>query len=111
MAALALVAMCFVDCNSSAAMVVLCVSVGVSGCAYSGNALTEQDIAPNLAGTLTGITNTIGSATGFLAPALAGAVTMNNVSREATKAVARSAVQMPRLLSSCPPCDASSLVM
>ncbi|XP_069969590.1 sialin [Penaeus vannamei] len=77
-AALALVAMCFVDCNSSAAMVVLCVSVGVSGCAYSGNALTEQDIAPNLAGTLTGITNTIGSATGFLAPALAGAVTMNN---------------------------------
>ncbi|ROT73126.1 putative inorganic phosphate cotransporter [Penaeus vannamei] len=110
-AALALVAMCFVDCNSSAAMVVLCVSVGVSGCAYSGNALTEQDIAPNLAGTLTGITNTIGSATGFLAPALAGAVTMNNVSREAMKAVARSAVQMPRLLSSCPPCDASSLVM
>lgn len=80
MAALALIAMCFVDCNSSVAMVVLCISVGISGCAYSGSCLTELDIAPNLAGTLTGITNTLGSATGFLAPAIAGAITMNNVS-------------------------------
>ncbi|XP_063598728.1 putative inorganic phosphate cotransporter isoform X2 [Penaeus indicus] len=77
-AALALIAMCFVDCNSSAAMVVLCISVGISGCVYSGSCLTEQDIAPNLAGTLTGITNTLGSATGFLAPAVAGAITMDN---------------------------------
>ncbi|XP_037799091.1 LOW QUALITY PROTEIN: sialin-like [Penaeus monodon] len=77
-AALALIAMCFVDCNSSVAMVVLCISVGISGCAYSGSCLTELDIAPNLAGTLTGITNTLGSATGFLAPAIAGAITMNN---------------------------------
>ncbi|XP_047484173.1 sialin-like [Penaeus chinensis] len=77
-AALALIAMCFVDCNSSVAMVVLCISVGISGCGYSGSCLTEQDIAPNLAGTLTGITNTLGSATGFLAPAVAGAITMNN---------------------------------
>ncbi|XP_042882848.1 putative inorganic phosphate cotransporter [Penaeus japonicus] len=77
-AALGLIAMCLVDCNSTVAMIVLCLSVGVTGCSYSGNGLTAQDIAPNLAGTLTGITNTLGSATGFLAPALVGAIIEND---------------------------------
>ncbi|ROT73124.1 sialin [Penaeus vannamei] len=73
--AVALVVMCFVDCNSTLAMVVLCIAVGVCGSAYSGNALTEQDIAPNLTGTLVGITNTISAVMGFVAPSVTGAIT------------------------------------
>lgn len=78
--AVALVIMCFVNCNSTLAIVVLCVAVGSTGSCYSGNLLSEQDIAPNLAGTLVGITNTVGSVTGFVAPATIGAITKGNVS-------------------------------
>lgn len=60
-------------------MAMLCMAVGFNGASYSGNTLAEQDIAPNLAGTLLGITNTFGSATGFLAPATVGAITSGNV--------------------------------
>ncbi|XP_063599020.1 putative inorganic phosphate cotransporter [Penaeus indicus] len=73
--AVALVVMCFVDCNSTLAMVVLCLAVGACGSAYSGNALAEQDIAPNLTGTLMGITNTMGAVMGFIAPSVTGAIT------------------------------------
>nr|XP_027217377.1 sialin-like isoform X2 [Penaeus vannamei] len=76
--AVALVVMCFVNCNSTLAIVVLCVAVGCTGTSYSGSILTEQDIAPNLAGTLVGITNTVGSVTGFIAPAAVGAITKGN---------------------------------
>ncbi|XP_042855608.1 sialin-like isoform X2 [Penaeus japonicus] len=76
--AAALIAMCFVDCDSTLAMAMLCIAVGFNGSSYSGNALSEQDIAPNLAGTLLGITNTFGAATGFLAPATVGAITNGN---------------------------------
>lgn len=76
--AIALLALCFVNCDSTLAMVMLCMALGFSGASYSGNALSEQDIAPNLAGTLLGITNTFGSATGFLAPATVGAITSGN---------------------------------
>ncbi|XP_047477711.1 putative inorganic phosphate cotransporter [Penaeus chinensis] len=76
--AVALIAMCFVNCNSTIAMAMLCMALGFNGASYSGNSLSEQDIAPNLAGTLLGITNTFGSATGFLAPLTVGAITSGN---------------------------------
>lgn len=79
MPAAALVAMCFVDCNSTLAMAVLCLAVGACGSAYSGNALAEQDIAPNLTGTLMGITNTMGAVMGFIAPSVTGAITQGRV--------------------------------
>lgn len=79
MPAAALLAMCFVNCNSTLAIVVLCVAVGCTGSCYSGSLLMEQDIAPNLAGTLVGITNTVGSVTGFIAPAVVGTITKENV--------------------------------
>ena len=78
--ALCLVAMMWVKCNSVAAVVVMCLAVGLMGTINSGLPLSEQDIAPNLAGTLKGLTNTLASATGFLAPAVAGAIISDNVS-------------------------------
>ncbi|MPD01770.1 Sialin [Portunus trituberculatus] len=75
-----LVAMIWVECDPVWAIIVMCLSVSATGPINSGSALSEQDIAPNFAGTLKGLTNTLGSATGFLAPAVTGAIIKNNVS-------------------------------
>lgn len=76
--AVGLIAMMGVNCDPVLAMVVMCLSVGATGPINSGSSLSEQDIAPNLAGTLKGLTNTLGSATGFLAPAVTGAIVNGN---------------------------------
>lgn len=78
--AAALISMTWVDCNSQAAMIVMCLAVGSLGTINSGLALAEQDIAPNFAGSLKGITNTVGGANGFIAPAVTGFIINNNVS-------------------------------
>lgn len=71
--------MCLVGCDSVAAVAVMCVAVGTGGCAFCGLFSSHQDIAPNLAGTLLGLTNTIAGVAGFLAPALVGVITYRNV--------------------------------
>ncbi len=54
-------------------------SLGFNGFAYSGFMCTHVDMAPELAGTLFGITNSVASFPGFLAPAVANAFTKNEV--------------------------------
>lgn len=73
-----LIGMIWVDCDPVLAMIVMCLAVGLIGPVNSGCPLSEQDIAPNFAGSLKGITNTMGSATGFMAPAVTGAITKGN---------------------------------
>lgn len=75
---LSLVAMCFVNCNSTLAIVFLCLSVGVNACSGLGGALSEQDMAPNLTAALKGITNTVGAVSGIVAPLITGLVTSSN---------------------------------
>ncbi|KAK3862555.1 hypothetical protein Pcinc_031591 [Petrolisthes cinctipes] len=82
-----LISMLWVDCNSRAALVVMCISVGSLGTINSGLALAEQDIAPNFAGSLKGITNTIGGANGFIAPAVTGSIINNNQTLSAWRTV------------------------
>ncbi len=53
--------------------------MGFNGFAYSGFFCTHVDMAPELAGTLFGITNTFASFPGFLAPTVANAFTKNEV--------------------------------
>lgn len=77
--AVGLLAMCFVDCNSSVSVVVLCLSQGLNGLINSGYLCSHQDLAPNLAGSLMGITNTAASLTNVLAPVIVGTITQNNV--------------------------------
>jgi hypothetical protein len=55
-------------------------ALGLNGFVYSGFMCTHVDMAPELAGTLFGITNTIASFPGFLAPSVANLITKNNVS-------------------------------
>ncbi|XP_066974677.1 putative inorganic phosphate cotransporter [Macrobrachium rosenbergii] len=76
--ALCLVAMCFVGCNSTVAMVIICLAVGLNGTCYAGYCSSTQDIAPNLAGTLLGLGNTLGGLSGSVAPMIMGAITNSN---------------------------------
>ncbi|KAK4324080.1 hypothetical protein Pmani_005265 [Petrolisthes manimaculis] len=85
--AIALVSMIWVNCNSTVAMTVLCVAVGCLGTINSGSLISEQDIAPNFAGSLKGLTNTVASATGFLAPAITGAIINDNQTLTAWRTV------------------------
>ncbi|KAK4310985.1 hypothetical protein Pmani_017479 [Petrolisthes manimaculis] len=82
-----LMLMCFVNCNTALAMFVLCVSVGISGSANCGFMCSHQDIAPNFAGTLLGLTNTLGSFAGILAPIITGNITENNQTLSAWRTV------------------------
>ena len=77
---LGLIAMCFVDCDAVLAMVVLCIAVGICGAAYSGYVCSHQDLSPNLAGTLLGLTNAAATIPGILAPSVTGLITNGNVS-------------------------------
>ncbi|XP_042203099.1 putative inorganic phosphate cotransporter [Homarus americanus] len=74
----ALIAVGFVNCNPTLAVVAVCVALGFNGAIFSGQYMLEQDIAPNLAGTLVGINNTLSAIAGFIAPVFTGAITNNS---------------------------------
>ncbi|XP_045597331.1 putative inorganic phosphate cotransporter [Procambarus clarkii] len=82
-----LVLMCFVNCNTVLAMVVLCMAVGISGSVNCGFLCSHQDLAPNFAGTLLGLTNTVGSFAGILAPMITGSITEGNQTLSAWRSV------------------------
>ncbi|XP_018006492.2 sialin [Hyalella azteca] len=75
---LALIGMCFVGCNRTLAIVILCIAVGACGACYSGHLCSHVDLAPCYAGTLMGLTNTFGTIPGFASPAVTGAITNDN---------------------------------
>ena len=74
---LGLIAMCFVNCDKTLAIVVLCIAMGLNGSIYSGYMCSHQDLSPNLAGTLMGITNTVATIPGFVTPVVTGAITQS----------------------------------
>merc|ERR1719347_104120 len=53
-------------------------AVGAMGGLYSGWITNPQDISPNFAGTVLGISNCIGSIPGFVAPAVASSIVNND---------------------------------
>ena len=55
-------------------LVMFTVGVGCMGALYSSWIINSQDIAPNFAGTILGVTNCIGSIPGFVAPRIAGQI-------------------------------------
>ncbi|XP_064088740.1 putative inorganic phosphate cotransporter isoform X1 [Macrobrachium nipponense] len=85
--ALALITICFADCNSTLAVACLCISVGLNSASNSGADITEQEIAPNLTALLKSITNSIGSVAGILAPSITGAITAGNQTLSAWRTV------------------------
>ncbi|KAG7163343.1 inorganic phosphate cotransporter-like 1 [Homarus americanus] len=69
------------------AMVVLCLAVGMNGAIFSGYMCSHQDLSPNLAGTLMGITNTVATLPGFISPSVTGALTDGNQTLSAWRTV------------------------
>ncbi|XP_074031921.1 sialin-like [Leptinotarsa decemlineata] len=72
-----LIGISFVGCNWIPVMVLLTFSLGLNGACVHTNLQNPQDLAPNFAGTIYGINSFIGGSTGFIVPAVTGALIHN----------------------------------
>ncbi|XP_076472441.1 sialin-like [Babylonia areolata] len=78
-----LVGVGFVNCeHRTLAVVLLAVAVGFEGLCYSGFMVNHIDFAPRYAGVLYGITNTVSTIPGVVAPEVAGLLTPNRTQEE-----------------------------
>ncbi len=68
-----LVGVALARCNSTLSIVFFILAMGFNGCVYPGFNSTHVDMAPDFAGTLMGLTNSIGNLPGFIAPLVASA--------------------------------------
>ncbi|KAK7866872.1 hypothetical protein R5R35_006036 [Gryllus longicercus] len=75
--ALLVVILAFVGCNVTASIAILTTAVSLIGAFSAGFFQNPLDVAPNFAGSLTGIMNGIGSMTGVISPPLAGVILHN----------------------------------
>ncbi|XP_064652399.1 sialin-like [Lineus longissimus] len=73
--ALFLLAVGWVGCDQTWAVVFLVLSVGTNGISLSGYTVNHLDIAPRYAGALMGITNSAATIPGFLGPFVVGVLT------------------------------------
>ncbi|CAG2176128.1 unnamed protein product [Oppiella nova] len=73
-----IIAVVFTKCNENASIGLFILAMGLNGFIFSGFMCTHVDMAPDYAGTLMGITNSLGNIPGFLAPIVANAFTTNN---------------------------------
>ena len=77
-ASISLIALSFLTCShSTLAVAILTVGVTLSGSAYTGFLVNHMDLAPRYAGTLLGLTNSVGASAGFVAPYVAAVLTTN----------------------------------
>ncbi|CAF1395431.1 unnamed protein product, partial [Didymodactylos carnosus] len=72
----------FLGCDHIGAVICSILAVVFLGFHNSGCLISHLDVASNYAGTLTGITNSLAAIPGFVAPAVVGAITNNNVREE-----------------------------
>jgi len=79
--ALFLVAVGFLGCNRILIVFAIIISNSSSGLAVSGFGTNYLDLAPNYAGTLMGITNTLATVGGILAPEVVGALIYHESTR------------------------------
>ncbi|XP_046326763.2 sialin-like [Haliotis rufescens] len=78
-----LVATGFINCeNRMVAVVFLCAAVGCMGISKGAYMVNHVDIAPKYSGVLFGITNTVATVPGMIAPLVAGALTPNKTAEE-----------------------------
>lgn len=81
--AVCIVATGYVNCATALAVVFLVTCGLLLGLSWGGWGVNHLDIAPPFAGTLFGITNCISTIPGFVAPAIVGALTFRNQTRQA----------------------------
>ncbi|KAK2572965.1 Vesicular glutamate transporter 2 [Acropora cervicornis] len=63
--------------SATIAVTCMCIGVASSGLMHSGYNVNMLDIAPRYACVIMGITNTVGTITGFLSPMMVGFITVN----------------------------------
>lgn len=85
--AIGLMILSLTGCSQGLSLTILVVSTTFSGAVFCGYFCSHQDLSPNLAGTLFGISNFLANTTGFIAPAVAGAILFNNQTLSAWNAV------------------------
>ena len=66
--------------TATIAVTCMCIGVAASGLMHSGYNVNMLDIAPRYACIIMGLTNTVGTITGFLSPMMVGFITVNKVS-------------------------------
>ncbi|KAH8376957.1 hypothetical protein KR093_002369, partial [Drosophila rubida] len=82
-----LTGLCFVGCHHYLAVALMSIGIIAMGAATAGFVGNHMDIAPNFAGILIGITNTVAAIPGILVAQLAGFVTEGNQTIEAWRIV------------------------
>lgn len=70
----------YAECNRGWAVFAMILALTFNGAACQTSLQNHQDLAPNFAGSLYGIMNTVGSFSGFIIPAVIGALTNHHVS-------------------------------
>ncbi|RUS88339.1 hypothetical protein EGW08_003910 [Elysia chlorotica] len=70
-----MLAVCLCDTDRDLIVTLLTLAVGFSGFTMAGYSVNHLDIAPSHAGILYAITNTIGTTSGFIGPAIVGVLT------------------------------------
>ncbi|XP_066153492.1 sialin-like isoform X2 [Euwallacea fornicatus] len=73
-----LMGMTLVKCDHVGAVFILIFSMAINGAAVVTNLQNAQDLAPNFAGSIFGIISLIGGTTGFITPAVTGALIGKN---------------------------------
>ncbi|XP_061719219.1 sialin isoform X2 [Cydia pomonella] len=76
--AICLLAVCYIGCNRAAAVALMAIGVTCVGGMFCGFLSNHIDIAPNFAGTLMAITNTIATIPGIVVPIFVGEITKGN---------------------------------
>jgi ACS family sodium-dependent inorganic phosphate cotransporter len=71
--------MTYAGCDRILAVAMMILALTFNGAACQTNLQNHQDLAPNFAGSLYGIMNTFGSFSGFIIPAIIGALTNEHV--------------------------------
>jgi len=82
-----LIAIGYTGCNHFAAVTFCILAVGFLGFHTCGAIISHLDVAPNYAGTLVGITNSLAAIPGFVGPYVVGALTNNNQTVEAWRLI------------------------
>ncbi|XP_052751138.1 sialin isoform X1 [Galleria mellonella] len=76
--AVCLLAVCYIGCARAAAVALMAIAVTCIGGMFCGFLSNHIDIAPNFAGTLMALTNTISTIPGIVVPIFVGALTQKN---------------------------------
>ncbi|KAI4481960.1 hypothetical protein M0804_008979 [Polistes exclamans] len=69
-----LIVIMYIGCDRKTSTILLVLSIVVCGAIFVGHLCNQNDLAPNYAGILMGITNTPGTLSAFILPALVGAL-------------------------------------